>query len=582
MIKTLLAQVKDYKRDSFLTPLCMLFEVAMEMIIPLLMASIIDKGVQAGDLAHIKRVGLWMIVMAVFSLTAGILGAKLGARASAGFARNLRQAMYENIQTFSFSNIDRYSTAGLITRLTTDVTNVQNAYMMILRMCVRAPATMIVAMVLAFIISPRLASIYLVAVVALGLALFFVMGRAMGSFRVVFRKYDDLNASVQENVSAIRVVKAYVREDYENSRFYRACKSIYDRFLSAEKILSWNFPMMNFTVYACILLISWFGAHMIVGGSLTTGELMSLLTYCMNILMSLMMLSMIFVMVSMSVASAQRICEVLTETPDLAEPDDPVYDVPDGSVTFRHVSFSYHKDAEKPVLRDIDLTIRSGETIGILGGTGSAKTSLVSLISRLYDVTDGAVLVGGRDVRTYDLETLRSEVSVVLQKSVLFSGTILDNLRWGDAEATEEDCARACRLACADEFIGRMPDRYHTWIEQGGANVSGGQRQRLCIARALLKRPKVLILDDSTSAVDTATDARIRAALASEIPDTTKLIIAQRVASVQHADRILVLDDGAVSGFGTHEELLATNAIYRDVYESQTGGSGDFDEGGED
>ena len=581
MVKTILSQVKEYKRVSILTPVCMLGEVIMEMIIPLLMASIIDKGVSAGDIHHIKVTGLIMLLMAAISLTLGILSARFGAQASAGLAKNLRQAMFEKVQTFSFSNLDKFSTSSLITRLTTDVTNVQNAYMMILRMCTRAPATMLIAMVLSFAINGRLASVYLVAVVVLGLLLFLIMSKAMRYFKEVFQKYDDLNASVQENISGIRVVKAYVREPFETSKFHKAAQNIYDRFLSAEKILSWNMPLMNFTVYASILLISWLGATFIVAGSLTTGELMNLLTYCMSILMSLMMLSMIFVMVSMSTASAQRICEVLDEQPDLTNPEHPVFNIPDGSVEFRHVDFAYRKDAEKPVLRDIDLKVTSGETIGIIGGTGSAKTSLVNLISRLYDVTAGQVLVGGRDVREYDLETLRNEVSVVLQKNVLFSGTILENLRWGDEHATLAECQRACRLACADEFIEKMPDGYDTYIEQGGTNVSGGQRQRLCIARALLKKPKVLILDDSTSAVDTATDAKIRRAFAQEIPDTTKFIIAQRVSSVQDADRILVMDEGQISGFGTHEELLQTNAIYQEVYESQTNGGGDFDEGGE-
>ena len=579
MIKTILAQVKEFKRASILTPLCMLGEVIMEMIIPLLMASIIDDGVSAGNVDHIKYVGGWMLLMAVISLTLGLLSARFGAQASAGLAKNLRQAMFERIQTYSFSNIDKFSTASLITRLTTDVTNVQNAYMMILRMCTRAPASMIVAMALSFVISPKLASVYLVAVILLGILLFFIMSRAVKYFKQVFQKYDDMNASVQENVTGIRVVKAYVREEHETNKFHKASYNIYKMFLSAEKILSWNMPLMNATIYTCILLISWLGANMIVGSSLTTGELMNLLTYCMNILMSLMMLSMIFVMVTMSTASAERICQVINEEPDLKNPEHPVEELADGSVEFRHVDFAYRKDADKPVLRDINLSVRSGETIGIIGGTGSAKTSLVGLISRLYDVTAGQVLVGGRDVREYDTEALRNQVAVVLQKNVLFSGTILENLRWGDENATLEDCQRACRLACADEFIQRMPDGYDTYIEQGGTNVSGGQRQRLCIARALLKKPKVLILDDSTSAVDTATDARIRQAFAQEIPDTTKFIIAQRVASVAGADRILVLDDGVITGFDTHENLLKTNEIYRDVYESQTNGNGDFDEG---
>ncbi len=582
MLKTIASQIKEFKRDSILTPLFMLAEVATEMVIPLLMASIIDKGVEAGDLGHIQRTGLWMLLIALVSLIVGVLGAKFGARASAGLARNLRQAMYENIQTFSFSNIDKFSTSGLITRLTTDVTNIQNAFMMILRMCTRAASSLVVAMVVVFLISPRLASVYLGAVVVLGVVMYFIITKVMVHFKQVFRKYDDLNASVQENVSAIRVVKAYVREEHETGKFQTASQNIYQRFLSAEKIMSWVSPLMTATVYTCILLISWLGAHMIVSSTLTTGELMSLLTYCMNILMSLMMLSMVFVMISMSIASAERIAEVLNEKPDLSNPENPVLQVPDGSVAFKDVAFSYKKNAEEPVLKDITFSVRAGETIGVIGGTGSAKTSLVNLISRLYDVTEGQVLVGGRDVREYDMETLRNQVSVVLQKNVLFSGTILDNLRWGDENATLEDCVRACKLACADEFIQKMPDGYDTYIEQGGTNVSGGQKQRLCIARALLKKPKVLILDDSTSAVDTATDAKIRAAFAQEIPNTTKFIIAQRVSSVSGADRILVLDNGRISGFDTHENLLASNEIYRDVYQSQTSGGGDFDEGGDD
>lgn len=580
MLKTLGAHIKEFKRDSILTPLFMILEVLMETIIPLLMASIIDDGVEAGNIHHIYVIGAWMVVAAMFSLFAGIMGGKYGARASAGFARNLRKAMFENIQTFSFSNIDKFSTAGLVTRMTTDVTNIQNAYQMILRMCTRAPASLICAMFMAFYISPKLATIYLIAVIALGAVLMLIVSRAMKYFNQVFPKYDDLNASVQENVSAIRVVKAYVREDYETNKFHRASENIYKMFVKAESIVALNSPVMQITVYSCILGISWLGAKMIVGSTLKTGQLMSLLTYCMNILMSLMMLSMIFVMITMSIASAKRIAEVLNETSDITNPDQPDYDVPNGNITFDHVSFSYHGDLTSPVLSDINLTIHSGETIGIIGGTGSSKSSLVNLISRLYDVTAGSVLVGDKDVRSYDIDTLRNEVAVVLQNNVLFSGTILDNLRWGNKDATEEECIHACRLACADEFVRSFPDGYHTYIEQGGTNVSGGQKQRLCIARALLKHPKILILDDSTSAVDTATDAKIRYAFANEIPDTTKLIIAQRISSVQNADKIIVLDDGMVNGFGTHDELLATNEIYRDVYESQTGGGGDFDENG--
>ena len=580
MIKTLASQIKEFKKESILTPCFMVLEVIMEMIIPLMMASIIDDGVETGNIRHIYTVGIFMIFAAGVGLFAGVMGGKYGARASAGFARNLRQAMFDNIQTFSFSNIDKYSTAGLVTRLTTDVTNLQNAYQMILRMCTRAPMSLIIAMFMAFTINTRLASIYLIAVCVLAFFLVLIIRSGMKYFKEAFRKYDDLNASVQENVSAIRVVKAYVREDHEKEKFTGASANLYRLFIRAEKIVTLNAPLMQLTVYSCILAISWMGAHMIVAGNLTTGNLMSLLAYCMNILMSLMMLSMIFVMISMSTASAERVSEILNEKSDIVNPKNPDFIVPDGSIEFRHVDFSYKKDSEQPVLKDIQLSIAAGETIGIIGGTGSAKTSLVNLISRLYDVTKGEILVGGKDVRSYDLETLRNDVAVVLQKNVLFSGTILDNLRWGDKEASEEECIRACRLACADEFIQRLPEKYNTYIEQGGTNVSGGQRQRLCIARALLKKPKILILDDSTSAVDTATDSKIRKALREEIPGTTKIIIAQRISSVQDADRILVLNDGRVDGFGTHEELLAENEIYRDVFESQTGGNGDFDENG--
>ena len=580
MLKTLGAQIKEFKKDSFLTPVFMILEVLMETIIPLMMASIIDNGVEAGDIHHIYVMGGCMVIVACISLFAGTMSGKYGARASAGFARNLRKAMYENIQTFSFSNIDKFSTAGLVTRLTTDVTNLQNAYQMLLRMCVRAPISLICAMIMAFFINARLASVYLIAVIVLGMILAIITVRAHHYFMEVFPKYDDLNASVQENVSAIRVVKAYVREDYEKKKFTQASKNIYNMFVKAEGVLAFNSPVMQIVVYSCIIALSWLGAKMIVAGSLTTGELMSLLTYCMNIMMSLMMLSMVFVMLAMSIASAERICEVLNEKSDITNPENPVYEVADGSVTFDHVTFRYNKTSDKPILDDVNLSIRSGETIGVIGGTGSSKSSLVNLISRLYDVSEGAVLVGGKDVRSYDLDTLRDEVSVVLQNNVLFSGTIYENLRWGDKNATDEECRHACRLACADEFIDRFPDGYNTYIEQGGTNVSGGQKQRLCIARALLKKPKILILDDSTSAVDTATDAKIRKAFAEEIPDTTKFIIAQRISSVQNADRIIVLDNGVVNGFGTHEELLASNDIYRDVYESQTSGSGDFDEGG--
>lgn len=578
MIKTLAAQVKEFKKDSVLTPIFMILEVLFETMIPFLMASIIDKGVETGDIWHICKVGAVMAVLALCGLWAGVMGGKYASRASAGFARNLRKAMYDNIQTFSFSNIDKFSTAGLITRLTTDVTNLQMAYQMLLRMFTRAPASLICAMAMAFTINAELASIYLVAVIGLGICLVLIMSRATKYFQQVFKKYDELNASVQENITGIRVVKAYVREDYENNKFFKAAENVYKMFIKAENIIVANMPLMMFAVYACILGLSWLGANMIVVGNLTTGELMSLLTYCMNIMMSLMMLSMIFVMVTMSFASAERITEVLNEKADICNPENPVKEVKDGSIVFKDVSFSYKKESKESVLSDINLEIASGETIGIIGGTGSAKSSLVNLISRLYDVTEGEVLVGGVDVRAYDLEELRNQVAVVLQKNVLFSGTILENLRWGDKNATEEECKRVCELACADEFIETMPEKYHTYIEQGGSNVSGGQKQRLCIARALLKKPKILILDDSTSAVDTATDAKIRKAFAQEIPDTTKLIIAQRISSIKNADRIIVMEEGKINGMGTHEELMETNAIYRDVYQSQNQGGGDFDE----
>ena len=581
MIKTLAKQIKEYKSASLVTPIFMILEVAMEMVIPLLMASIIDDGVQAGDMKHIFVIGCYMILAAIVGLFAGVMGGKYGAKASTGFARNLREAMYENIQTFSFSNIDKFSTAGLVTRMTTDVTNIQNAYQMLLRMCFRAPVSLICAMLMAFLINARVASIYLVAVVFLGIVIIFIMRAVSKYFSEVFKKYDDLNASVQENVAAQRVVKAYVREDYEIDKFHKASYNIYKMFKKAECTMTYVWPVMQFTVYGCILGISWLGAHMIVASQLTTGELMSPLTYCMTILMNLMMLAMIFVMMTMSAASGKRIAEVLNEKADITNPEQPDYDVTDGSIRFDHVTFRYNKQSEKPVLDDLNFEIKAGETIGILGGTGSSKTSLVNLISRLYDVNEGTVYVGGKDVRSYDLETLRNEVSVVLQKNVLFSGTILENLRWGDENATEEECIRACRLACADEFIEKMPEKYNTYIEQGGSNVSGGQKQRLCIARALLKKPKVLILDDSTSAVDTATDAKIRKAFATEIPGTTKIIIAQRISSIQDADRIIVMDNGKIDAFAPHEELLRTNEIYKEVYEAQTQtGGGDFDENG--
>ncbi|MCR5249840.1 MAG: ABC transporter ATP-binding protein/permease [Lachnospiraceae bacterium] len=582
MLKKLLSHVQEYKAASIATPICMIFEVLFEILIPMLMGSIVDDGIMAGNLPHVCKTGLLMVVLAICGLVSGLLGGVFAAKAATGFGKNLRKGMFDRIQTFSFANIDKFSTAGLITRLTTDVTNIQNAYQMMLRMCFRAPFSMILAMTAAFVISPSIASIYLIAVILLALVLMLIIRKGMKYFTELFKKYDDLNATVQENVNAIRVVKAYVREDYEKNRMKKAVENIYHLFIRAEKMVIMNGPIMMGTVYTCILTISWFGAHIIIqsgGSELGTGDLMSLLTYCMSILMSLMMISMIFVMVSMSIASAERICEVLDEEPDITDPEDPVMSVKDGSIEFNDVDFSYYKEGNgAPVLKDVSLSIKSGETIGIIGGTGSAKTTMVSLISRLYDVMQGSVKVGGVDVRRYDLALLREEVSVVLQKNVLFSGTILENLRWGKADASEEECIEACRMACADEFIEKMPDRYNTRIEQGGSNVSGGQKQRLCIARALLKKPKILILDDSTSAVDTATDAKIRKAFREMIPGTTKLIIAQRISSVQEADRIIVLDDGRVNGFGTHEELLASNDIYRDVYESQTNGNGDFDE----
>lgn len=580
MLKTLMKQLKEFRKDSILTPCFMVLEVAMEMVIPLMMASIIDDGVEVGNINHIYKMGFFMVIAAAIGLIGGIMGGKYGARASAGFARNLRKGMYENIQTFSFANIDKFSTAGLVTRMTTDVTNIQNAYQMILRMCIRAFFSLVCAMCMSFFISPRLASIYLAAVLVLGSILALIIYFATRYFNQVFPKYDDLNESVQENVSAIRVVKAFVREDYERKRFTKASNSLYKMFVKAESIVALNSPVMMATVYTCILLISWTGAKMIVGSELATGELMSLFTYCMNILMSLMMLSMVFVMISMSTASAKRIAEVLNEKSTLTNPENPDREVRDGSISFEHVNFSYHENAEEWVLKDINLEIHSGETIGVIGGTGSSKTSLANLISRIYDVSEGCIKVGGKDVRSYDLETLRNQVAVVLQKNVLFSGTILENLRWGDQNATKEECIHACKLACADDFIESFPDGYDTYIEQGGTNVSGGQKQRICIARALLKKPKILILDDSTSAVDTATDARIRKAFKEEIPGTTKIIIAQRISSVENADRILVMEDGEVNGFGTHEELLANNEIYKDIYESQTSGNGDFDQAG--
>ena len=580
MLKTLLKQVKQYKKPSLLTPLFAALEVVMEVLIPFITAAIIDQGITAGNMRIIGLYGFIMLVTAMFSLLFGVLAGKYAADASAGVACNLRDAMYENIQTFSFSNIDRFSTAGLVTRMTTDVTNVQNAYQMLLRIAVRAPFTLVCSIIMCFLINARLSGIFVIAIVVLSVFLIVVVKTTMKIFDQVFKKYDALNASVQENVSAIRVVKAFVREDYENEKFTKAAWNVYKLFVKAEGILAYNGPVMMLVVYFCIISLSWFGARFITAGNLTTGELTSMFSYIMAILMSLMMLSMIFVMTTLSIASGRRIAEVLNEKADIVNPENPVKTVSDGSIDFNHVEFTYHSDAEKDTLRDIDLHIRSGETIGIIGGTGCGKSSLVNLISRLYDATRGTVCVGGKDVREYDLEELRSQVSVVLQKNVLFSGTILDNLRWGNEQATEEECMEACRQACADEFIEKFPNQYHTYIEQGGTNVSGGQKQRLCIARALLKKPKILILDDSTSAVDTATDAKIRSAFRQMIPDTTKLIIAQRISSVQDADRILVLDDGKVNGFDTHEKLLKNNEIYQEIYHTQIRGGGDFDQAG--
>lgn len=581
-IKILQSYIKEFKGASIATPIFMIAEVVMEMLLPLLMSFIVDKGVYGENMGIIAKVGIVMLVCAVLGLAAGMGGGFYGAKASTGFARNLRKAMFANIQEFSFAEIDKYSTSGLVTRLTTDVTNVQNAYQMILRMFVRAPISLIVAMIMTFIISPQIAMIYLVAVVILGLILFILMNKATRYFKMVFEKYDTLNESVEENLTGIRLVKAYNREEQENNRFVTAVSRLYQLFVKAENNIVFVSPLMTLTVYTCIILISWVGANMIVSNTLTTGELMSLLTYCMNILMSLMMLAMVFVMITMASASARRIAEILTEKTTLEEPENPVFEVPDGSIDFDNVDFSYKKDSKMPVLRDIDLHIKSGEVIGIIGSTGSAKSSLVNLISRLYDVTKGSVKVGGRDVREYDRKTLRDKVAVVLQKNVLFSGSILDNLRWGNKDATEEQCREACRIACADEFIEKFPEGYHTHIEQGGSNVSGGQKQRLCIARALLKNPKILILDDSTSAVDTATEKRIREGMKKFIPGTTKILITQRISTVEGADRVIVMDDGRIAGFDTPANLLQNNTIYREVYEAQSSAGGDFDEKGGD
>ena len=588
MIRTLLGYVGEYKKDSILTPLFMIIEVTMEVLIPYVTASIIDDGIQAGNLSHVFAYGGLMLLLALFSLMGGILSARYGASASTGFAKNIRQAMYEKVQTFSFSNIDKFSTAGLITRMTTDVTNLQNAYMMLLRIAVRAPLMLIFSLVMCLIINKQISLMFLGVLVLIAVIAATLGMKVMRLFREVFKRYDDLNASVQENVSAIRVVKAFVREDYEDEKFMKAAFNLYDLFVKAEKRMVIMMPGMMLAIYAVMIGIGWFGAHFIVEGSMTTGTLTSLFSYVMSAMFSMMMLAAILIMLTMSAASADRITEVLVEEPDIVDPEDPLYEVPDGSIRFDNVHFTYKKDGEGDEnLHDIDLEIRSGETVGIIGGTGCGKSTLVSLISRLYDPDPtpegaekpyGGVYVGGHNVKEYDLQTLRDKVSVVLQKNELFSGTLIENLRWGKEDATEEECVRACQIACADEFIREMPDGYQTHIEQGGTNVSGGQKQRLCIARALLKDPKVLILDDSTSAVDSATEARIRKSFAEDIPETTKIIISQRIVSVQDADRIIVMDDGGIDAFDTHENLLATNKIYQEIYDTQMNGGGDFDE----
>ena len=577
-MRKVLQQLKQYKRNTFLCIGLTALEVIMEILMPFVTAIIIDRGLEVSNLSVVYRYGVLMVLMAFLSLIFGAMAGRNAAAASSGLSANLREAIYANIQTFSFSNIDKFSVPGLVTRMTTDITNVQNAFMMVIRVAVRAPLNLVFSFAMCMIISPRLSAMFLIAVVFLVIVIGSIMVITLKIFNQVFKRYDDLNASVQENVSAIRVVKAFVREDYENVKFSKASKMLYDLSVKAEGLLAFNNPAMMVAVYFCIISVSWFGAQYIVGGSMTTGDLTSLFSYIMSLLMSLMMLSMVVVMISMSLASIRRISEVLNEKADLGDPENPVMEVPDGRIDFNHVNFSYKHGSGEKSLSDIDLHIASGETIGVIGGTGAGKSTLVNLICRLYDVDDGSVCVGGVDVRKYDTEVLRNQVSVVLQKNTLFSGTILDNLRWGNPDATDEECVAACRAACADEFIDRMPGGYHTMIQRGGSNVSGGQKQRLCIARALLKKPRVLILDDSTSAVDTATDAKIRAAFAEQIPGTTKIIIAQRISSVQSADRILVLDDGRIDAFDTHENLLENNAIYQEIYHSQMEGGGDFDQ----
>ena len=580
MVKTLLGQVGEYKKDSVLTPVFTAAEVFMEILIPFVTAKIIDEGINGQDMSKVYMYGGLMRVLAFLSLFFGVMAGKFAASASTGFACNRREGMYRNVQEFSFTNIDKFSTASLITRMTTDVTNVQNAYQMLIRIAVRAPLMLICSMIMCFTINVELSFIFVAALVVLAFGLFFIIFKVTPIFDEVFRNYDNLNASVQENVSAIRVVKAFVREEYEDKKFGKAAEVLAELSIKAESLLAFNNPIMMFVIFTCMMLLSWVGAHFIVGGSMTTGNLTSLFSYVMSMMMSLMMLSMVFVMISMSMASMRRISEVLEETPTMTNPDEPIMEVPDGRIDFNHVDFVYKEGSAEDTLNDIDIHIKSGETVGVIGGTGCGKSTFVNLISRLYDVkpNSGSVCVGGHDVRDYDMEVIRNQVAVVLQKNVLFSGTILDNLRWGKEDATEEECREVCELACADEFIDRMPDGYNTWIEQGGSNVSGGQKQRLCIARALLKSPKVLILDDSTSAVDTATDAKIRQAFATKIPNTTKIIISQRISSVQDADRIIVLDNGTVSGFDTHENLLKNNTIYKEIYDVQMSGGGDFDE----
>jgi len=578
MLKTLLKHIGKYKKHAILTPILTACEVLMEILIPFVTAMIIDKGISQGNLRNIFLYGGIMLALAFISLFFGVKAGKTAATASTGFSTNLRDAMYTNIQSFSFSNIDKFTTAGLVTRMTTDVTSIQNAFQMTMRIAVRAPLMLVLSIVMCFMINVKLTLVFLAGLVVLAIGISLIMSNVIPVFRKMFEKYDDFNASIQENVTGIRVVKAFVREDFEKEKFGKAAYQIYSLSVKAESIIAFNGPLMMLVIYSSMLLLSWLGAHFIVSGTMTTGNLTSLFSYVMSMLMSMMMVSMVFVMLTMSLAAARRIAEVLNEKPDLANPENPVTEVKDGSIDFNHVDFAYRRDAEENTLNDIDLHIKSGETIGIIGGTGSGKSTLVSLISRLYDVKDGSVQVGGVDVRQYDMEVLRNQVSVVLQKNELFRGTILDNLRWGNEDATEEDCRRACTLACADEFIDQMPDGYNTWIEQGGTNVSGGQKQRLCIARALLKKPRILILDDSTSAVDTATDARIRKAFREDIPETTKLIISQRISSVQDADRIIVIEDGKVNGFDTHDKLLEDNQIYREIYDVQMQSGGDFDE----